>query len=104
MGGVRGKGVLVTGGGSGIGAATCTALAAEGCHVAGMDRQADALAVIRQQLRDAGQVAVSATADVRARAEVEPAVAAAARRVVGSPPHCNLVGVRTVTRCHDPSS
>jgi len=51
MTGLKGKRVLVTGAASGIGAATCTRLAAEGCHVAGMDRQADALAAKMRELR-----------------------------------------------------
>jgi meso-butanediol dehydrogenase/(S,S)-butanediol dehydrogenase/diacetyl reductase len=97
MTGLRGKRVLVTGAASGIGAATCTVLAAQGCQVAGMDRQADALAAKMRELRDAGQVAVAATADVSDWAQVEPAVAAAARELGGLDAAVNVAGIGTFT-------
>ena len=95
MTGLSGKRVLVTGAASGIGAATCTSLAAEGCHVAGMDRQADALAAQMHVLRDAGDVAVVATADVSSWDQVEPAVEAAARELGGLDAAVNVAGIGT---------
>jgi meso-butanediol dehydrogenase/(S,S)-butanediol dehydrogenase/diacetyl reductase len=93
MTGLRGKRVLVTGAASGIGAGTCNWLAAEGCHVAGMDRQADALAATMQALRQAGHVALAATADVSAWDQVEAAVAVAARELGGLDAAVNAAGI-----------
>jgi meso-butanediol dehydrogenase / (S,S)-butanediol dehydrogenase / diacetyl reductase len=97
MTGLKGKRVLVTGAASGIGAATCTRLAAEGCHVAGMDRQADALDAKMRELRDAGHVGVMATADISSWDRVEAAVAAAARELGGLDAAVNVAGIGTFT-------
>jgi meso-butanediol dehydrogenase/(S,S)-butanediol dehydrogenase/diacetyl reductase len=97
MTGLRGKRVVVTGAASGIGAATCTLLAGEGCRLAGMDRQADALAEKMRELRDAGHVAVAVTADVSSWEQVEPAVEAAARELGGLDAAVNVAGIGSFT-------
>ena len=67
-----GKTVLITGGASGIGAATAARFAAEGATVVVADRDESALRSIEQEL---GVVAI--TCDVTSRSDVEAAVATA---------------------------
>jgi NAD(P)-dependent dehydrogenase (short-subunit alcohol dehydrogenase family) len=91
--GLSGKRVLVTGAASGIGAATCTVLAEEGCHIAAMDRQVDTLAERVAQLREEGHVAVAAAADVRSWEDVERAVTAAGQELSGLDAAVNVAGI-----------
>lgn len=97
MTGLRGTRVLVTGAASGIGAATCKFLAGEGCHIAGLDRHADALAATMGALRDGGHVAVAAPADVSAREQVDRAVSASAHQLGGLDAAVNVAGVGSYT-------
>jgi NAD(P)-dependent dehydrogenase (short-subunit alcohol dehydrogenase family) len=93
MSGLNEKRVLVTGAASGIGAATCTLLAEEGCHIAAMDRQVDALAARVTQLRGQGRVAVAAAADVSSWEAVDRAVTAAAQELGGLDAAVNVAGI-----------
>ena len=67
-----GRGVVVTGGASGIGAATCRALAAEGARVGVLDRDADGAAVVAADVDG-----VALPADVGDSAAVDEAIARA---------------------------
>ena len=75
--GLEGKVALVTGGGSGIGAATALALAREGCDVAVVDRRCGGTAGAITAL---GRRACAFEADVRDHA----AAADVVRRVIGT--------------------
>jgi NAD(P)-dependent dehydrogenase (short-subunit alcohol dehydrogenase family) len=75
---VEGRRALVTGGGSGIGAAVCDRLHREGATVAVLDRRADAAAAVAGR---SGGVAV--VADVRRAEEVEAAVSEAVATLGG---------------------
>ncbi len=97
MTGLSGKRVLVTGAASGVGAATCRRLAADGCHIAGMDRQAQALAAKMQALRNAGHTAVAAAADVTSWEQVERATSNAAEELGGLDAAVNLAGIGSYT-------
>ncbi len=60
----KGKAALVTGGGSGIGAAACLRLAAEGASVAVVDLRADAAARTVELIKATGGAAIAVTADI----------------------------------------
>lgn len=74
---------LVTGGGSGIGAATCRRFAREGASVAVVDLRADPAAAVAAEIAAAGGTAVPLTADVRDEAAVAAAVNETAQRFGG---------------------
>jgi len=76
MRGLNHKRVLITGGASGIGAATAARFLEEGAAVCVLDRDAEARQRIRAQLPD---LAETLDADVRNRAQVEAAFADAVR-------------------------
>ncbi|HMN83311.1 MAG TPA: 2-hydroxycyclohexanecarboxyl-CoA dehydrogenase [Burkholderiaceae bacterium] len=69
--------VVVTGGGGGIGSATCRRFAAEGARVAVLDLNEASAAAVAEAIRAAGGQAQSLRCDISRRAEVEQAVAAA---------------------------
>jgi NAD(P)-dependent dehydrogenase (short-subunit alcohol dehydrogenase family) len=71
---LEGSGALVSGGASGLGAATARELAERGARVAIVDIDGDKAAALAEELGDA---AVSFRADVASEAEVEAAVAGA---------------------------
>ena len=77
---LEGRHALVTGGGSGIGRATCLALAREGAAVCVADRHGDAAREVAETIAAGGGRALALTADVADEAEVrdmvEEAVAA----------------------------
>ena len=83
---------IVTGAGSGIGAATATLLAARGWHVVGMDRDAATLEATVAAIRDAGGAATPFAGDVSSDDECAGAVAtaAAAGRLAAV---CNIAGI-----------
>lgn len=68
------KTVLITGAGSGIGAATSRYLASFGAKVGLVDRNPDATAQILEEIQQAGGIATAATADVGDPEDVESAV------------------------------
>lgn len=67
--------VIVTGGGGGIGGATCHRFAAEGAKVAVFDRNPEAAEQVAQAIRAAGGQAVAFACDITDRAAVDRAVA-----------------------------
>ncbi|HEX5389788.1 MAG TPA: SDR family NAD(P)-dependent oxidoreductase, partial [Burkholderiaceae bacterium] len=71
-----GKTVVVTGGGGGIGGATCRRFAAEGARVAVFDMNLEAAERVAQGIRAAGGVAQAFQCNSPDRAEVDAAVAA----------------------------
>ena len=71
--------VAVTGGGGGIGGATCRRFAAEGAQVAVLDRDEAAARRTAQAIAAAGGKALALACDITDRASVDAAVAAMAR-------------------------
>lgn len=78
MGALQGRKAIVTGGGSGIGAAVCRLFAAEGAAVAVLDRDGDAAATVATAIKG-----VPITVDVADPAQVAEAVVAAAEALGG---------------------
>ncbi|HET7768049.1 MAG TPA: SDR family NAD(P)-dependent oxidoreductase [Chloroflexota bacterium] len=74
MGRVDGKVALVTGGGSGIGAAACRTLAREGTSVAVVDYRLEAAEGVASELKSSGAKAIAVRADVRVEADMKEAV------------------------------
>ena len=70
------KTVIVTGGGGGIGSASCLRLAAEGARVAVLDRDLDTAQKTVEAVRQAGGQAAAFACDITARTQVDAAVAA----------------------------
>ena len=73
----EGRTVVVTGGGGGIGGATCRRFGAEGAKVAVFDMNLDAAEAVASAIRDAGGVAKAFRCDITDRAQVDAAVAGA---------------------------
>lgn len=71
-----GRSILVTGAASGIGAAVCRRLAAEGAAIAAIDRSAGGLDLIVAELRALGSEVVSVECDVVDEEAVQSSVAA----------------------------
>ncbi|NML31872.1 2-hydroxycyclohexanecarboxyl-CoA dehydrogenase [Paraburkholderia antibiotica] len=76
-----GKTVVVTGGGGGIGGATCRRFAAEGARVAILDRSLAAAEQVRDEIRAADGVAEALQCDITSRIEVDAAIAATEARL-----------------------
>jgi 2-hydroxycyclohexanecarboxyl-CoA dehydrogenase len=72
-----GKVVVVTGGGGGIGGATCRGFAREGAKVAVFDLNVDSAKSVAAEIAIAGGIAEAFACDIADRAEVDAAVAAA---------------------------
>lgn len=73
MRGLMGKVAVVTGGGSGIGAATARRLAEEGCRLAVLDRNRKSANNVAETLRKLGASSIAIAADVGNESEVEAA-------------------------------
>lgn len=73
---LKGKTAIISGGATGMGAASARLFAAEGAAVGVIDRNVEAGEALVAELKAAGYRAVFAKADVSSKAEVEAAVAA----------------------------
>lgn len=71
---MRGRTALVTGGGAGIGEATCLRLARDGHAVGVLGRRSQNIEAVAQRIIQAGGRAIPVVADVAERAQVEAAV------------------------------
>ena len=78
MGRLSNRVAVITGGGGGIGGATCQRFAAEGARVAVFDRDLAAAERVAASIRDAGGTARAYACDITDRAQVDAAVGAAA--------------------------
>jgi NAD(P)-dependent dehydrogenase (short-subunit alcohol dehydrogenase family) len=88
--GLKDKGVLITGGASGIGAATAARFLEEGSQVCSLDRDSAACAAIRQQLPG---ISGAIIADVTDLMQVEAALAEAIRLMGGVDVLINNAGI-----------
>ena len=77
----QGKTVIVTGGGGGIGGATCRRFGKEGARVAVFDLNLEAAEVVATAVRAEGGTAEAFRCDITDRASVEAAVAATESRL-----------------------
>jgi 2-hydroxycyclohexanecarboxyl-CoA dehydrogenase len=73
--GLKDKCVIVTGGGGGIGSATCARLAAEGAKVAVFDMNISAAESVAEAIRSKGESAQAFQCDITNRGQVDAAVA-----------------------------
>jgi NAD(P)-dependent dehydrogenase (short-subunit alcohol dehydrogenase family) len=95
MRGLKDKRVLITGGASGIGAATSARFLEEGSRVCVLDRDAQACAHIRHELRGLGEAGITTAivADVTDLMQVEAAFAEAIRLMDGVDVVINNAGI-----------
>ena len=95
MRGLKGKRVLITGGASGIGAATAKRFLEEGSRVCVLDRDAEGCARIKHELRGvgAGGISEAIIADVTDLMQVEAAFAEAIRLMDGVDVVVNNAGI-----------
>ncbi len=81
MRGLKDKTVIVTGGGGGIGGATCRRFGQAGARVAVLDRNGESAEQTAQAIRAAGGQAIALTCDITDRANVDAAVATTTREL-----------------------
>ncbi len=72
---LEGKSAIVTGGGGGIGGATCRRFAQEGARVAVLDRDEAAAQRVASEIQAVGGTAIAVRCDITDRASVDAAVA-----------------------------
>src|SRR5689334_13500600 len=89
----RDRVAVVTGGGSGIGAALATAFAARGAKLVLADVDDDALARTRASLEGGGATVLTVRTDVGERADVEALLAATLSRFGAAHVICNNAGI-----------
>ncbi|MDP3759859.1 MAG: 2-hydroxycyclohexanecarboxyl-CoA dehydrogenase [Ramlibacter sp.] len=75
MGRLQDKVAVITGGGGGIGGATCARFAQEGARVAVLDRNLEAAQAVAQRITGEGGAALAVECDITSRASVDAAVA-----------------------------
>ena len=75
MQGLKGKTIIVTGGGGGIGGSTCQRLAQEGAQVAVLDRDLGAAQKTAAQITEAGGTALALACDITQRTDIDAALA-----------------------------
>jgi NAD(P)-dependent dehydrogenase (short-subunit alcohol dehydrogenase family) len=80
---LEGKVAVVTGGGSGIGAAAARRFAQEGAAVGVVDYRKDAAEQVAKEIQDAGGRALALTADVREEDQIAEAVSSTTRTFDG---------------------
>jgi NAD(P)-dependent dehydrogenase (short-subunit alcohol dehydrogenase family) len=85
---------IVTGGGSGIGRATCVRLCSEGARVAALDVNLAAAEETATAMRRAGGAAMAQGCDVSDPASVAAAVAAVVRELGPPAVLCNVAGIQ----------
>jgi short-subunit dehydrogenase len=98
---VRGRNVVVTGAGSGIGAATSRAFAAEGARVALLDRDGDAVRALAAELEDVGVANLAIECDVTKPPDCDAAVRAIQSAWGGIDVLVNNAGITQVGRVID---
>ena len=74
MQGLKGKTIIVTGGGGGIGGATCKRLAQEGAKLAVLDRDLGAAQKTAAQITEAGGTALALACDITQRSDIDAAL------------------------------
>ena len=75
MQGLKGKTIIVTGGGGGIGGSTCKRLAQEGAKLAELDRDLGAAQKTAAQITEAGGTALALACDITQRTDIDAALA-----------------------------
>lgn len=93
---------LVTGAGSGMGAATARVFAAEGAKVAVTDVNGAAAEAVAQAIRDAGGVAQAWALDVADAEQVQQVISAAVERLGGLDALVNNAGISVFRPIGDP--
>lgn len=74
MGRFDNKTVMITGGGGGIGGALCRGFAAEGAHVAVLDRAENAASEVAAELEERGSRSLAIACDITERPSVDAAI------------------------------
>jgi len=89
----RGKVAIITGAGSGIGAATAVRMAAEGATVVGVDVNAEGLEKVRAQIEEAGGEVTIVTADITDQEAVDRVVQTTLERYGRIDVLANIAGI-----------